>query len=137
MGCFWWHGVITFIQSWWVTSRILSGLGQPDGYSAITKIMTTSSNRAVGIFMGYGHVKTYPSTMSVRWHFMAHWLCLITQLEQAGYEEKLRHMKKVCYSNGSTFSHNRHAWAGYIIHTDKCKQELKKSNTWIFVCISG
>lgn len=94
MGGFRWHGVITFIQSWWVTSCILSGLGQPDGYSAIMKIMTTSSNRAVGIFTGYGHVKTYPSTMLVRWHFMAHWLCLITQLEQAGYEEKLRHMKK-------------------------------------------
>ncbi len=128
-GGFWWHGVITFVQSSWVTSCIRSLLGQPDGYSAITMIMTTSSNWAVGVFTGYGHVKSYPSTRSFRSVTFYGSLVMSCNTAQAGWlRGKVELDEKSGYSHGSTFSHNRHrhAWAGYIIHNDKCKQEFKK-----------
>ncbi len=61
---FQWCGIITFVGSWRVTSHIRPVLGQPDGYSTATAIATTGSNGAVGILIGYRHVKSHPSTMS-------------------------------------------------------------------------
>jgi hypothetical protein len=37
---------------------------QPDRYSVATAVVTTGSNWAVGIFMGYRRMKSRPSTMS-------------------------------------------------------------------------
>ncbi|CAK9226505.1 unnamed protein product [Sphagnum troendelagicum] len=38
-------------KSWRVTGHICPVLGQPDGYSVATTIVTRGSNRAVGVLM--------------------------------------------------------------------------------------
>lgn len=64
VGFFWWCGVIVFVDSWWVRSCIHPALGWPDGCSVAMVVMTIGSNRAVGVCMGYGCVKSCPSTIS-------------------------------------------------------------------------
>jgi len=51
VGGFGWCGITAFVQSWRVTGHICPVLGQPDGYSAATMIVTRGSNQAVGILM--------------------------------------------------------------------------------------
>jgi hypothetical protein len=63
-GGFWWCGVIAFVQSWWVTSCSHPVLGWPNRCSVAMVITATGSNWAVAVCMGYGGVKSHPSTTS-------------------------------------------------------------------------
>jgi hypothetical protein len=62
---------------------------------------TTAFILNIDILISYGWVKLHPSS---------HRLCLVTQLEQAGYGKKSHH------SRGSTFFHNRPTLAGYVVY---------------------
>jgi hypothetical protein len=97
-----WRGITPLVERSQVTTHIRCVLGWPDGCRRVMATATTAFILNVDVLISYGWVKFHPS---------CHWLCLVTQLEQAGYGKKSRH-----HSCGSTFFHNRPTLAGYVVH---------------------
>jgi hypothetical protein len=96
-----WRGITSLVDRSQVTTHIRCVLCWPDGRRRIMATATTAFIPNVDVLISYRWLKFHPSS---------HRLCLVTELEQAGYR------RKSCHSRNSIFSHNRPTLAGYVVH---------------------
>jgi hypothetical protein len=97
----WWCGITPLAERSQFTTHIPCILGWPKGCRRVMATVTTAFIPDVDIVISYAQVKSRPSN---------YLLSPVTGLKQASYG------KKSFCSCGSTFSHNRPALAGYVVH---------------------